>query len=125
MKFLRCKHCGNVATKVFDSGVKIVCCGENMEELVPNTVDAAKEKHVPVLKLNGNVLTVEVGSVPHPMTAAHYIVFVAISNGGVSTIVPLDYNSGIARAEVTVDPSKPLEAYEYCNLHGLWSAKLV
>lgn len=124
MEFLKCRHCGNVVTKLYDSSVRIVCCGEEMGDLIPNTVDAAKEKHVPVLSLNGNILTVTVGSVPHPMTAPHYIVFIAVDNGGVETIVPLDFSKGAAVATVTVDPKKPITAYEYCNLHGLWSAKL-
>lgn len=124
MIFYKCRHCGNVATKLYDSGVKLVCCGEEMQELKPNTVDAALEKHVPVLALNGDKLTVKVGSVPHPMVAEHYIVFIAVNNGGVVTIVSLDHTKGEAVAEVTIDPTKPVEAYEYCNLHGLWVAKL-
>jgi len=124
MKFLRCKHCGNVATKLYDSGVDLVCCGEEMEELTANTVDASKEKHVPVITIEENILTVKVGSVPHPMTPQHYIVFIAVDNGGVLTVVPLEPTAAEAKAEITVDSSKPVTVYGYCNLHGLWSSKI-
>ena len=67
-KFYKCRHCGNVAMKVVDSGVQLVCCGEPMEELVPNTVDAAGEKHLPVVtNVDDCRLHVKVGSVEHPM----------------------------------------------------------
>ncbi len=57
--FYVCKHCGNIIGKVFDSGVKVVCCGEEMSKLVPNSTDAAGEKHVPVIKVDGNMVTVD------------------------------------------------------------------
>lgn len=123
MKFLKCRHCGNVATKLYDSGVNIVCCGEDMQLIEPNTVDAATEKHVPVLSLDKDILTVKIGSVDHPMIDEHYIVFVAVDNGGILTVYPFK-PSDKPEAKICVDPSKPIEVYEYCNIHGLWSAKL-
>jgi superoxide reductase len=66
-KFYLCKHCGNLVGMVHNSGVPIICCGEPMNELVPNTTDGAAEKHVPVVSIEGNMVTVEVGSVAHPM----------------------------------------------------------
>ena len=75
-KFYKCAHCGNVIVKTVDSGVPVVCCGQKMEELVPNTVDASQEKHVPVVTaLEGGKLRIEVGSVLHPMSTEHHIAF--------------------------------------------------
>ena len=70
-RFYKCEMCGNVVVKLVDSKVPIVCCGQKMQELVPNTVDASNEKHVPVVtRLENNTIKVEVGSVAHPMTEA-------------------------------------------------------
>ena len=67
MKFFKCSHCGNIVAAVYESGAKVVCCGEEMKEMVANTTDAATEKHVPVVKVDGNLVTVSVGSTTHPM----------------------------------------------------------
>ena len=67
MKFYICKHCGNIIAFAKNSGVPVMCCGEKMQEITPNTTDAAQEKHVPVVTVDGNCVTVEVGSVPHPI----------------------------------------------------------
>ena len=85
-KFYKCNHCGNVIEKVVDSKVPVVCCGENMVELIPNTVDASTEKHVPVVtRLNDCKIKVEVGSVAHPMLPEHHIAFIYVEteNGGI------------------------------------------
>ena len=84
-KFFKCHHCGNVIVKVVDAKVPVVCCGEKMEELVANTVDASAEKHVPVVtKVDDCTIKVEVGSAPHPMTPEHHIalIYVETENGG-------------------------------------------
>lgn len=75
-KFFICKHCGNLVGMIHNAGVKIICCGEPMTELVPNTTDAAGEKHLPVVEVSGKQVTVSVGSVPHPMTEEHHIAWV-------------------------------------------------
>ena len=67
-RFMICKHCGNIIGMIHDAGVKPVCCGEPMTELVANTTDAATEKHVPVVEVEGNEVRVKVGSAPHPMS---------------------------------------------------------
>ena len=73
-KFYKCPFCGNVIQKVVDSTVPVVCCGQPMQELIPGTVDASVEKHLPVVtKLDDNTIKVEVGSVAHPMLAEHCI----------------------------------------------------
>ena len=73
LKFYVCKHCGNIIAFAKNSGVPVICCGEKMEELIPNTVDAAHEKHVPVITREKNRVTVKIGSIPHPMTEQHFI----------------------------------------------------
>jgi desulfoferrodoxin len=72
-RFFVCKHCGNIIAFVHASGAPVTCCGDVMTEIVPNSTDAAQEKHVPVIEVNGNVVTVTVGSTLHPMTDEHYI----------------------------------------------------
>ena len=121
-KFYRCRHCGNVIQKLVDSKVPVVCCGEKMEELIPNTVDASNEKHVPVVTfLDGCTLKVEVGSVPHPMTPEHHICFIYVEteNGGQR----FDLTDS-PRAKVCTCKGRPIAVYEYCNLHGLWKTEL-
>lgn len=78
LKFYKCMHCGNIAIKPFDAGVPLVCCGEKMTELTANTTDAAVEKHVPVVRVDGSNVHVEVGSTLHPMTPEHYITFICL-----------------------------------------------
>lgn len=121
-KFYKCRHCGNVIQKVVDSKVPVVCCGEKMEELIPNTVDASGEKHVPVVtKLDDNRLKIEVGSVAHPMTPEHHIAFVYVETDQGGIRVDL---SDKPEAVVALGDRKPVAVYEYCNLHGLWITKL-
>lgn len=121
-RFFKCRHCGNVVMKLVDSTVPLVCCGEKMEELVPNTVDAAGEKHIPVVTKGGDhTLHVEVGSVPHPMQPEHHIsfIYVAMEHGG--RFVALTDKPA---ADICIAGDRPLAVYEYCNLHGLWMTKL-
>ena len=121
-RFFICKHCGNMVGMIHSSGVPLVCCGEEMTELVPNTVDASAEKHVPVIKVDGQKVIVEIGSAPHPMVEEHYItwVYIKTAKGGQrKDLFPGDE----PRAEfVLTDDDKLESAYEYCNLHGLWKA---
>ena len=121
-KFFRCRHCGNVIHKVVDSGVPVVCCGEQMQELIPNTVDASNEKHVPAItKLSDCKLKVQVGSILHPMLPEHHICFIYVEteNGGIR----IDLKEK-PEAEICVCSGKPVTVYEYCNLHGLWKTDL-
>lgn len=121
-KFYKCAHCGNVILKVVDSKVPVVCCGQKMEELVPGTVDASVEKHLPVVTwLDDNTIKVEVGSVAHPMLPEHHIAFVYVEteNGGIR--VDLKEKP---EAVVYLGGEKPVAVYEYCNLHGLWKTEL-
>ena len=78
MKFYICEHCGNIVTFLQSSGVPVMCCGQKMTELVPDSTDAAQEKHVPVVTVEGSMVDVKVGSAPHPMIPEHYIQWVAL-----------------------------------------------
>ena len=122
MKFYQCSHCKNVITYVDNKGVPVMCCGEKMQELVPGTVDAALEKHVPVVEKAGNKVSVKIGSVTHPMLEEHYIVFIAIETKNGSQIKYLKPGEEPAAEFVLADGDEFVAAYEYCNLHGLWKA---
>lgn len=124
MKFYLCNHCKNVVEMVVDHKVTPFCCGTAMQELVANTVDAAKEKHVPVVSVSGNTVNVVVGDVLHPMTEAHLINFIVlVTTNGVyrKDLTPSDE----PKASFTLaEGEKALEVYEYCNLHGLWKTSV-
>ena len=120
MKFYKCNHCGNVITKIIDKNVPVVCCGEPMKELIANSTDAAIEKHKPVVKVEGNKATIVVGSVEHPMTAEHYIEFIAIQFNDREGIIHLKPNEKPI-VELQLKEGQRIEkVYAYCNQHGLW-----
>lgn len=121
-KFYICPHCGNIVGVINDGGVVPTCCAKRMLELVPNTSDGAGEKHVPVISVEGNLVTVSVGSVAHPMVDEHYIgwIYLATKSGGQRKVLkPGDE----PKAQFAlVDGDEAIGAYAYCNLHGLWYA---
>ena len=122
-KFYICPHCGNIVEMVHDVGVKIVCCGEKMNELVPNTVEASGEKHIPAVKVSAELVEVNVGSVNHPMVDVHWIEWVQLLTDKGSYRKWL--NPGEApNAVFLLNGEKPLAVYAYCNLHGLWKTEL-
>ena len=123
-KFYKCKACGQIAAAVEKKACPIKCCGEPMEEIVANTVDAAKEKHVPVVSVEGNIVKVSVGSVEHPMTDAHLIQWICLeTTQGMQRKVLTPTDKPYAEFALTAD-DKPVAVYEYCNLHGLWKAEV-
>ena len=120
MKFYICEHCGNIIEYVKETGVPVMCCGQKMTELVPGTSDGAHEKHVPVVTLVGDKVTVEVGAVEHPMVEAHYIQWIAIETTKGSHRIKLEHTDKPVAEFKLADKEEFIAAYEYCNLHGLW-----
>ena len=120
-KFYLCKKCGNVVSLIVKGGGELVCCGEKMEELTLNTVDAALEKHIPTCEVRDNKVIVKVGELYHPMDEDHYINFVA-----------LEYEDSIEihNFKPGDEPIWIFEYYEgatvyaYCNKHGLWKSSV-
>ncbi len=119
MKFYKCDACGNV----FPMENAFPCCVQGMTELVPNTTDAAGEKHVPVVTVEGDKVNVKVGSVEHPMLEAHYITFIVLETTAGFQKKNLKPGEKPAADFVLAEGEKAVAAYEYCNLHGLWKAE--
>ena len=122
LKFFICEHCGNIIEMVKNAGVPVMCCGQKMKELIPGTTDAAQEKHVPVYEVQGNSVTVKVGSVAHPMLDVHYIEWIVLQTK--QGVQRKNLNPGDApEATFALCDGDEVEAvYAYCNLHGLWKA---
>ena len=119
VKFYICKHCGNIVGLIHNAGVPLVCCGEKMSELVPNTTEAATEKHLPVVEMDGNIVKVSVGSVEHPSTEEHYIawVYLETAHGGQRKAIKPGDKPEVSFA---LQDDELIAVYAYCNLHGLW-----
>ena len=122
MKFYICKHCGNIVAMVKESGAPISCCGEKMSEIIPGTTDAAVEKHVPVIEVNGIIVTVTVGEVIHPMIPEHYIEWIAISTNKGNQRKLLKPGEEPKACFALCEGEQVEAAYAYCNLHSLWKA---
>ncbi len=118
MQVYKCDVCGNIVEMLHTGKGELVCCGEPMKLQVENTVDASKEKHVPVVEKVSNGFKVKVGSDPHPMEEKHYIEWVEIIFDG--RLCRKWLNPGDAPEAVFVTDAQQVEAREYCNIHGLW-----
>lgn len=120
MEVYKCDVCGNIVEILHGGKGQLVCCNEPMKQMKENTVDAAKEKHVPVIEKAANGFKVKVGSVPHPMEEKHYIEFVElIVDGKMYRQFLAPGQAPEAFFEISGDK---VTAREYCNLHGLWKA---
>lgn len=123
LDFYSCNVCGNLIIKLADSGLTPVCCGRDMVILKPGTVDASREKHVPVWKIDGCKVFVFVGEDPHPMTKDHYIQCIVLhtTNGyHICTLDPEDTPSACFRI---CKGEEVIAVYEYCNIHKLWKSE--
>ena len=117
--FLKCGLCGNLIGFIDDKGISIMCCGQKMTELIPNKVEASTEKHLPVVTTSQCTMSVDVGSVAHPMDKEHYIefIFVKTEQGGQRK----NLKPGMEpKCEFCLVDDKAVSVYAYCNLHGLW-----
>ncbi|MEW5945561.1 MAG: desulfoferrodoxin [bacterium] len=120
LQVYKCGTCGNIAELLHGGKGDLVCCGEPMAVQVENTVDASKEKHVPVVEKTDAGVRVKVGSVPHPMVPEHYIEWVQVNAGGKSYRRFLNPGES-PEAEFSIE-AEGITAREYCNLHGLWKS---
>jgi superoxide reductase len=116
----KCSVCGNIVEVLHEASGELVCCGEAMKLYKENTVDAAKEKHVPVIEKTSEGIKVKVGSVAHPMEEKHYIEWIEIIDGNRSCRHFL--KPGEAPEAVFGLKKDGVIAREYCNLHGLWKS---
>lgn len=123
MNFYVDEKCGNVVLDLYSKGENIGCSGEEIKKLDPNTTDAAGEKHVPVIKQEGNKVVVEVGSVEHPMQEKHFITFVVLETKNGYQVKKLDSSDKPCAEFQLLDGDSVVAAYEYCNLHGLWKTE--
>ncbi len=124
LEMYKCSHCGNIVVMAHNSGVPVVCCGEPMNRLEANTVDAAREKHVPVVNVDGSKVSVRVGSVEHPMMDEHYIELIILETENSLQIRYLKPTDKPESVFSLADGDKAVAVYEYCNLHGLWKTAL-
>ncbi len=120
LEIYKCEICGNIVEVLHGGHGELVCCGEAMKRFIENTVDAAREKHVPVVERTAGGFKVKVGSVPHPMEEKHYIEWIEVIADGEAYRQFLKPGEA---PEASFDiPAQQVTAREYCNLHGLWKA---
>ena len=122
-EFYFCEHCGNLIEMIHNAGVCVTCCGQKMKRLEPGSMEASQEKHLPVVSVDGNTVTVNVGSVEHPMSEEHSILWIFLQT-----------DKGIQRKQLETGKApivtfalfdeKPVAVYAYCNLHGLWKTNI-
>lgn len=122
MEFYKCEHCGNVAVKLVDAGVPLVCCGQKMTKLVPGAGGGDERKHVPTWFSDEGTISVHVGMTAHPSEEGHYIAFIALQTLNGFQIVQLEPGD-VPEAEFPfTEGDEVLAVYAYCNLHGLWKS---
>lgn len=120
LEIYKCDICGNIVEVLHGGQGTLVCCGQDMTLQVENTVDAAKEKHVPVIQKVDGGYKVLIGTVPHPMEEKHYIEWIELIADGTAYrqfLNPGDTPEAVFKVDAT-----QVSAREYCNLHGLWKA---
>ena len=123
-RFYICEHCGNIIGMVHDAGVPMMCCGQKMTKLEPNTVEASVEKHLPVVSVDGSLVSVTIGSALHPMANEHSILWVYLQTdkGGQRKCLEVGNEPTVTFA---LADEKPIAVFAYCNLHGLWKTEIV
>ena len=122
-RFYICPHCRNTAEMIYDTDIRLFCCGDEMDELRPNTVEASGEKHIPTVALGNGTVDVNVGSVDHPMADTHWIEWIQLVTDRGSQRKFLKPGEA-PRVRFLLCDETPLAVYAYCNLHGLWKTEL-
>jgi len=121
VSFYRCEVCGNLVGLIKSGGGQLVCCGQPMTKLEPNTTEASHEKHIPVATRKDGKIIVQVGSAPHPMTEEHYIEWIAVVSDDGTERISLSPSD---EPKAVFCDKKNADVYAYCNLHGLWKAEV-
>lgn len=125
MKFYKCMHCGNAIAFLETSGIVPQCCGDTMTLLDVNQIDGIGEKHVPVIIVNGDRVSVDVGAVAHPMTGDHHIDWIVLETNKGYHVSYQNLIDGSPHAEFSLQKHEQvIAAYAYCNLHGLWAEEM-
>lgn len=121
-KFYKCSVCGQIVAMVKETPVPVMCCGKPMEEMIAGTVEASKEKHIPVYTVENGKVKVSVGSIEHPMAEEHFIEWISLQTKNGNQRKALKPNNK-PYVEFLIDKNDQVEAvFAYCNLHGLWKA---
>lgn len=122
-RFYTCKQCGTVIGMIHGSGVPMFCCGKEMTHLDPDVSNETREKHAPAVKVDKGTVTVDIGSIAHPMQTDHSInwVYLQTDRGGHRKCLKTDEKPVVS---FVLSDEKPLAAYAYCNLHGLWKTDI-
>jgi superoxide reductase len=121
LEIYECKDCGDIIEVLRSGSGRMDCCGKPMAKLVANTVDAAKEKHVPVIEKLSDGFKVKIGSIPHPMEEKHYIEWIELLADGIAYrrfLKPGDAPEAVFNVKAAA-----VSAREHCNIHGLWEGK--
>lgn len=124
LRIFKSNHCETIVEVINSCNEVPSCCGEPMRELKANTTDAAQEKHVPEVSVEGNLVKVKVGSVEHPMTEEHHIAFIYLETENGVARKDLNHTGKPEAVFALAEGEKPVAVYEYCNLHGLWKKEL-
>lgn len=122
-KFLKCEHCGNIVAVVKNVNDSIICCGEKMKQIIPGTIEASREKHIPVYEIQENKVIVNIGSIDHPMVPEHYIEWVSLQTKFGNQRKQLLPSQAPKVCFALCDGDEVEAVYAYCNLHGLWMNK--
>jgi len=122
-EFFHCEICGNLTYRIDEGPGTMTCCGKDMVLLKANSTDGAREKHVPVVAVEGPVMTVRVGEIAHPMEDGHHIAWIFVAGNDVDTLVKLAVD-GSPEAMVTANLADVVSVYAYCNLHGLFEVNV-
>ncbi len=119
-RFYMCKHCGNMVNMFRDTGAPMICCGEQMEQIKPNTTDASQETHIPAIEVAEDKVSVQVGSAPHPMTEEHRIVWIYLQTEKGEQLSCVDTQDKPETCFKICNDDRIIAVFAYCNLHGLW-----
>ncbi|MBI4835214.1 MAG: desulfoferrodoxin [Planctomycetes bacterium] len=120
LQVYKCEICGNIVDVLHEAKGDLVCCGKPMKQMVENTVDASKEKHVPVVEKTSYGFLVKIGSMPHPMEEKHYIEWIEVLADG--RVCRKFLKTGDKPEAEFYLKAETVTAREYCNLHGLWKS---